>query len=55
MHTVRVCGRFAARAVFLVLVALAASLAPVAALPFVYVAQAWRAKEIAALVVTERR
>lgn len=55
MGTLRIGVRFLGRMVFILLVAIAASIAPMAALPFVYVPQRWRTKEVAALVVVDRK
>jgi len=55
MYSLRRGLRVIGRAVFVVLIAVTAGLAPVAALPFMYVAQRWRDKEVAALIELEDR
>jgi len=54
MYSFRRGLRLVGRALFIVLVLLTAGLAPVAALPFMYIAERRRAKEVAALIVRNR-
>ena len=55
MYRLKRALRVVGRVLFVVLVALTASLAPVAALPMMYIAQAWREKEVAVQVDLTRR